>query len=77
MLSRDDILWLALKAGFEMDDQKRLYTKDGDGLCAEELQRFAGLVAAAEREACARVCDRWCMGPAEDAAFEIRARGNK
>jgi hypothetical protein len=29
----------------------------------------------AEREACARVCDSWGMGPAEDAAFEIRARG--
>ena len=29
-----------------------------------------------EREACAQICDRWCMGPAEDAAFEIRARGH-
>ena len=46
----DDILWLALKAGFEMGEDKKLYTTDGDGLCTEELQRFAALVSAAERD---------------------------
>jgi hypothetical protein len=49
----------------------------------EQLERFAALVAAAEREACAKVCEdidteyegedvlaTWC-------AAAIRARGNK
>lgn len=42
-------------------------------------KRFAVLVAAAEREACAAICDRFQareMQPAECAAA-IRARGNK
>lgn len=52
---------------------------DDDG-----LKRFAALVAAAEREACAKVCDyqitRWTDDRARYAAGEcaaaIRARGN-
>ena len=43
----------------------------------EELELFAALVAAAEREACAKVCENWGLGPAESAADEIRARGEK
>lgn len=53
----DDILWLALKAGFEMGEDKKLYTTDGDGLCTEELQRFAALVSAAERDH--MIADGW------------------
>jgi hypothetical protein len=47
------------------------------------LERFAALVAAAEREACAKVCDVLAVHPeyASDitkvAAQAIRARGNK
>jgi hypothetical protein len=48
------------------------------------IQRFAALVAAAEREACAKVCDyqitRWTDDRARYAAGEcaaaIRTRGN-
>jgi hypothetical protein len=46
----------------------------------EQIERFAGLVAAAEREACAKVCEAhvgiWIIpaGPKECAAA-IRARG--
>jgi len=49
----------------------------------ETIERFAALVAAAEREACARVCDgyteygdpitNWSI----DCAAAIRARGNE
>ena len=45
---------------------------------ARFLERFASLVAAAEREACAGICERFAeryMHPAECAAA-IRARGN-
>ena len=67
-----------------------------DGYCTvtqEELKRFAEMVADAEREACASICDNIRFSgykPAEDGdadlyyndaamecADEIRARGNK
>jgi hypothetical protein len=44
---------------------------------ADHLERFANLVAAAEREACAKVCES--AGPSAGqiyCAFAIRARGN-
>ena len=47
------------------------------------LERFAKLVAAAEREACAKVCDQrsiedsWEGGYADACAEEIRARSEK
>lgn len=46
------------------------------------LERFAALVAAAEREECAKVCeevargDETGYGVAEDCAAAIRARGS-
>jgi hypothetical protein len=49
----------------------------------EQIERFAALVAAAEREACAKVCDVLAVHPeyASDitkvAAQAIRARGEK
>lgn len=45
----------------------------------EQVVKFAKLVAAAEREACAKVCDAWHLnGPngAGIAADSIRARSN-
>jgi len=48
-------------------------------LSAESLERFAALVAAAEREACAKVCDEVYRAGrvhgAQDCAAAIRARG--
>ena len=47
-------------------------------LTQEELERFAALVAAAEREACASICFQ--EGPSIDGeliAEAIRARGEK
>ena len=45
-MTRDDIIRMAREAGF--DD---FFTRD------LALERFANLVAAAEREECAKVCD--------------------
>lgn len=39
------------------------------------LERFAALVAAAEREACAQVCESWGGRDYEKCATAIRARG--
>jgi hypothetical protein len=38
-------------------------------------QRFAALVAEAEREACAKVCDGWTHADGDRYAAAIRARG--
>ena len=66
---RDDIIRLAREAG---DDVEHTLPSD-----MEFLGRFAALVAAAEREESAALCDRFAlrdMHPAECAAA-IRARG--
>lgn len=77
-MNRDDIIRMALEAGL---------LRAGDGWTephrwgVAEIERFAALVAAAEREACAAICDRFQardvgMQPTECAAA-IRARGEK
>ncbi len=77
-MDRDDIIKMAIEAGL---------LRTGDGWTephrwgAAEIERFAALVIAAEREACARVCDVLSVHPkyASDitklAAQAIRARG--
>jgi hypothetical protein len=77
VMTRDDIIRMALEAGGctpEWDDFWELHE--------DALERFAALVAAHEREACARVCEARHMGDnnREDAearrcAAAIRARG--
>lgn len=47
-MSRDDILRIAREAGLEVVH----FTST-----PEKIGRFAALVAAAEREACAKICD--------------------
>ena len=49
-MTRDDIIRMAEHAGFGMPVQVFQFR-------AEELERFARLVAAAEREACAKLCE--------------------
>jgi hypothetical protein len=66
-MTRDDIIKMAKEAGASFET-------------AESMFKFATLVAAAEREACARVCDVLSVHPkyASDitklAAQAIRAR---
>ena len=80
------------------DDINRIYSQVSDELCngtewcwagvGEPLQRFAELVAAAEREACAKVAEKRLIDKANctaeqmyemlktSIAEDIRARGN-
>ena len=73
-MTRDEINRMAREAGME-----RLAAIEIDGTETFEmarfelLDRFATLVAEAEREACARVCDWWNVS---HCAAAIRARGN-
>ena len=67
-MTRDDIIRMAREAGWT----------EYSLLHAVELQRletFAALVAAAEREACAKACDGWMHANGNDCAEAIRARG--
>jgi len=70
-MTRDDIIRMAHEAGYS-----HKLPKGEHGLA---LKRFAALVAAAEREACAKVCDEhWRFnGSASECADAIRARGEK
>jgi hypothetical protein len=79
-MTRDDIIRMAREAGFNHPSSE----KDTDYY---QLDRFAALVAAAEREACAKLCDEMerraegtecCKWPTPaDCAYTIRARGEK
>jgi hypothetical protein len=76
-MTRDDIIRMAREAGFA-DTQGTVHA-------FYQLERFAALVAAAEREACAKVCDEQeqsaALAPLEKyragfIAAAIRARGD-
>jgi len=69
-MSRDDIIRMAREAGCE-----ETYGMDAFRFTLEELERFAILVAAAEREACAKVCEESNGFYWDDCAAAIRARG--
>ena len=49
-MTRDDIIRMAIKC-------QLVTTSNRDGIYADALQRFAALVAAAEREACAKLVE--------------------
>lgn len=77
MIDRDNIIRMAREAGLAalLRDTQKTH---------EALERFAAIVAAAEREACAQVCDveaerlGWPTErfAADNCAAAIRARSN-
>ena len=84
-MTRDDIIRMAREAGMEVHERKgeiRIGSAVITGCdSTEQVTRFAALVAAAEREACASICEeydrrfdilevRWC-------AQDIRARSQQ
>lgn len=78
-MNREDVIRLAREAGANPESWQiwpPTFSRKVDFTMAE-LERFAALVAAAEREACAQVCDRLAAEvdkyPSECAAA-IRAR---
>jgi hypothetical protein len=66
-----NIIELAKQAGFSDADDKGVWITDG--YWDKELKAFAALVAAQEREACAKICDDGYF--AFIAADIIRERG--
>ena len=78
-MTKDDIIKLAREAGFLIDTHSQKYQPNcilsTHGLIDENLQRFANLVAAAEREACAAMFDDRNVWD-EEVGERIRARSN-
>ena len=72
-MTQEEIIDMAIQAGASPDENKIWL------MYAEEIETFAKLVAAKEREACAKVCEE--AGTVEqwdglsEAADRIRARG--
>ena len=71
-MTRDDIIKMAREAG-AMFDHMTWVERD----LAPVFERFAELVAAAEREACAKLCEELLPGNGSRTAAAIRARGGK
>lgn len=72
-MNRDDIIRMAREA--ELHCHVKLTEH---GLFTEDLEYFANLVAAAEREACANACEAQGMVKGGEVfAARIRARGEK
>jgi len=93
-MTQDEIIRMAREAGFETEDWANgthviVYESGREIDITNELERFAALVAAHEREACAKVCEEvaddyrglqydFCGNNlAEVCAADIRARGEK
>ncbi len=84
-MTRDEIISMALEAGFDSVGAS-VSTWAGQHNITKELERFAALVAAAEREACADAVAGMAAGlpypshghaTAIQAVIAIRARGDK
>lgn len=78
-MNRDDITRLAFEAGVFVDPQGAKWSVPLSDKLGENILAFGALVAAAEREACAKVCEERQVFPwAENkCAAAIRARGEK
>jgi hypothetical protein len=85
-MNRDEIIRMAREAGLNEDDGVWYSRSDVDAdVTTDDLERFATLVAAAEREACARDAERFLLMSSgavwepkhfcEGIAAAIRARG--
>ena len=68
-MTKDDIIRMAREAGCSPFDQGCTLAH------VQDLERFAALVAAHEREACAKVCEDAPEPDGMDLAERIRARG--
>ncbi len=79
-MTKEDIIRMAREAGHairNIDGEDEVMDGDNYHIQTERIERFAALVAAAEREACAKVCEQAGIdgyGTLAAAAI-IRARG--
>jgi len=80
-MTRDDIIRMAREQGDFIDDKRGgAFIFNGDPEHTFNIFKFAALVAAAEREECAKIVDKWFNSMSSEPemaeiAAEIRARG--
>ena len=80
-MNKDDIIRMAREAGLGASlthgvSEPVVWIEFTDW--HDEVERFAALVAAHEREACALLCEtEFCFDSAKSCAAAIRARGEK
>jgi hypothetical protein len=75
-MNREDIIRMAREAGMEQDGDNFFSPSHEEiDVHISDLERFAALVAAAEREACAKVAENGLIG--HTIAKAIRARGEQ
>ena len=82
-MTREDIIRMTREAGMEFNQRmEEMHTPLCDGVHIEDIERFAALVAAAEREVCAKVLDEMAAQDKRSnyyqvAAAAIRARNQQ
>ena len=76
-MNREDIIRMAREAGWRVDSEGEILEGDGWHIQTDIVERFAALVAAAEREACAKEAESYVTmeGYGDEIAYNIRARG--
>ena len=76
-MNRQDIIRMAKEAGLDLDGDNIFSPKSDPQVDVHiaDLEAFAALVASAEREACAKVCDDHCGWTPRMIGSTIRARG--
>ena len=76
-MTQDEIIEMARQAGFMLVTDSQEGQSDWYECFTEEIEVFAKLVAAKEREACAKVCEKlgYTKHGGWTCAEEIRARG--
>jgi hypothetical protein len=74
-MTQEDIIRMARESGFEVNEDGEVL-ENSHFFQTNKVERFAALVAAAERAACADICDQHASieGIAQRCAAEIRAR---
>jgi len=70
-MTQEDIIRMAREAGWDINDLIDVFD------FGVRLERFAKLVAASEREACAKLCEAQGEYGDEQYADAIRARGTQ
>ena len=68
-MTRGEIIRMAREAGIELDGDHMAWMEP-----VESLERFAALIVAAEREACARICEEEAARYLERAAQPEKVR---
>lgn len=76
-MDKDDVIRMAREAGWRVDSEGEILEGDGWHIQTDIVERFAALVAAAEREAIAKMIEEEDEVGFKDLARRIRARGRE